>query len=49
MKAIGWYLDDKDLAQVSVNICDYEVSPLHVVFEEVCKDAKVERGGGVSE
>ncbi|CAI8045001.1 Formimidoyltransferase-cyclodeaminase [Geodia barretti] len=40
VKAIGWYLDDQDLAQVSINICDFQTTPLHVVFEEVCKDAK---------
>lgn len=26
---------------MSVNVCDSETTPLHVVFEEVCKDAKV--------
>ncbi|CAI8045000.1 Formimidoyltransferase-cyclodeaminase [Geodia barretti] len=44
VKAIGWYLDDQDLAQVSINICDFQTTPLHVVFEEVCKDAKVPSG-----
>jgi glutamate formiminotransferase/formiminotetrahydrofolate cyclodeaminase len=43
VKAIGWYLDDQNLAQVSVNICDFQTTPLHVVFEEVCKDAKEQR------
>ena len=41
VKAIGWYLDDEDLAQVSVNICDFKTTPLHIVYEEICKDAKV--------
>ena len=41
MKALGWYLDEQDLAQVSINLTDYEVTPLHVAFEECSKDAKV--------
>ena len=38
---MGWYIDEFQIAQVSVNILDHHVTPLHVVFEEVCKDAKV--------
>ena len=41
VQAIGWYIDEANLAQVSVNITDYEVTPIHSVFEEVVKDAKV--------
>ena len=41
VKAIGWYLDEHDLAQVSINLCDFETTPLHVVYEAVCHDAKV--------
>ena len=29
---------------MSVNVCDSETTPLHVVFEEVCRDAKVHVG-----
>lgn len=29
------------MAQVSTNILDYELTPLHVVYEEVCRGAKV--------
>ena len=42
MKALGWYLEEQDLAQVSMNLTDYEVTPLHVAFEECSKDAKVQ-------
>ena len=42
MKALGWYLEEQDLAQVSMNLTDYEVTPLHMAFEECSKDAKVE-------
>lgn len=40
LKGIGWYLDQYELAQVSMNLDNYQVTPLHRVFEEVKKDAK---------
>ncbi|XP_077131676.1 formimidoyltransferase-cyclodeaminase-like [Ranitomeya variabilis] len=40
VQAIGWYLQEENLAQVSVNILDYEMTPLHEVYEETHKDAK---------
>lgn len=45
MQAIGWYLEEANMAQVSVNITDFETTPIHVVFEEACKDAKVRVSG----
>jgi len=39
VKAIGWYIADFDIAQVSVNITDINATPLHKVFEEVKKRA----------
>ena len=38
-KAIGWYIDEYGIAQVSMNITDIAVTPLHVAFEEVCRAA----------
>lgn len=38
-KAIGWYIDEYGIAQVSMNITDIEQVPLHVAFDEVCKKA----------
>lgn len=38
-KAIGWYIDEYGIAQVSMNITDIDVTPLHVAFEEVCRCA----------
>ncbi|MBR6018430.1 MAG: glutamate formimidoyltransferase [Paludibacteraceae bacterium] len=38
-KAIGWYIDEYGIAQVSMNITDIEVTPLHVAFEEVSRAA----------
>ncbi|MDR1593378.1 MAG: glutamate formimidoyltransferase [Prevotellaceae bacterium] len=40
IKAIGWYIADFDIAQVSVNITDIHATPLYRVFEEVVKRAK---------
>ena len=41
VKALGWYLEEQDVAQVSMNLTDFETTPLHVAFEECCKDARV--------
>lgn len=38
-KAIGWFIEEYGIAQVSMNITDMNVTPLHVVFEEVCRAA----------
>lgn len=38
-KAIGWFLEEYGIAQVSMNITDMNVTPLHVAFEEVCRAA----------
>ena len=40
---MGWYLEEANMAQVSVNITDHEVTPIHAVYEEVSKLAKVEQ------
>ncbi len=39
-KAIGWYIDEYGIAQVSMNITDIEAAPLHKAFEEVCRAAE---------
>lgn len=38
-KAIGWYIDEYGIAQVSMNITDIAEVPLHVAFDEVCRKA----------
>lgn len=35
-KAIGWFIDEYKIAQVSMNITNINVTPLHVAFDEVC-------------
>lgn len=43
VKAIGWYIDEYKVAQVSINITRFRETPLHIVFEECYKSA-FERG-----
>ncbi|MGM9795850.1 MAG: glutamate formimidoyltransferase [Candidatus Aphodosoma sp.] len=38
-KAIGWYIDEYGIAQVSMNITDIKTTPFHVAFDEVCRCA----------
>ena len=38
-KALGWYIEEYGIAQVSMNITDIEATPLHVAFEEVSRAA----------
>ncbi|MBK9015264.1 MAG: glutamate formimidoyltransferase [Saprospiraceae bacterium] len=39
VKGIGWYIPEYGVAQVSMNLTNIEVTPLHVAFEECCKSA----------
>lgn len=39
-KAIGWYIDEYGIAQVSMNMTNLGVTPLHVAFDEVCRCAQ---------
>lgn len=39
-KAIGWYIEEFGIAQVSINLTDISVTPLHVAFEETCRKAE---------
>ena len=38
-KAIGWYIEDYGIAQVSMNITSIAVAPVHKCFDEVCRCA----------
>ena len=38
-KAIGWYIEEYGIAQVSMNMTDIGATPLHTAFEEVCRAA----------
>ncbi len=43
VKAIGWFIEEYGVAQISMNLTNINVTPLHVAFDEVCKKA-TERG-----
>jgi glutamate formiminotransferase len=36
---MGWWLEEANMAQVSLNLTDHDVTPIHLAYEEVCKDA----------
>ncbi|MGB9697261.1 MAG: glutamate formimidoyltransferase [Ignavibacteria bacterium] len=40
VKAIGWYVEEYKMAQVSINLDNYKITPPHIAFEECKKDAK---------
>jgi glutamate formiminotransferase/formiminotetrahydrofolate cyclodeaminase len=43
VKGVGWYIDEYDRAQVSLNLTDSSVSPMHEVFE-ACREEATSRG-----
>ncbi len=43
VKAIGWYIEEYGVAQISINLTNINITPVHVAFDEVCKKAE-ERG-----
>jgi len=46
-KAVGWYIDEYGLAQVSMNLTNFNETPPHIAFEETRKQAR-KRGVRVS-
>ncbi|MCB9246055.1 MAG: glutamate formimidoyltransferase [Flavobacteriales bacterium] len=40
VKAVGWYIEEYGIAQISANLTNFKVTPLHVFFEEVTKSAE---------
>lgn len=43
VKAIGWYIEEYGMAQISMNLTNYNITSIHQAFDEVCKKAQ-ERG-----
>lgn len=43
VKAIGWYIEEYGIAQISINLTNINITPVHIAFDEVCKKAN-ERG-----
>jgi glutamate formiminotransferase / formiminotetrahydrofolate cyclodeaminase len=40
VKAIGWFIKEYGIAQISMNLTNISVTPLHVAFDEVCRKAE---------
>lgn len=40
VKGIGWFIEEYGIAQVSMNLTDINVTPLHIAFDETCKSAE---------
>jgi len=40
VKAVGWYIEDYGVAQISINFTNYKTSPPHLVFDETIKEAE---------
>ncbi|MBM3310982.1 MAG: glutamate formimidoyltransferase [Candidatus Aminicenantes bacterium] len=40
VKAVGWYIEDYGRAQISINFTHFKVTPIHVVFDAVCREAE---------
>lgn len=41
VKAVGWFIEDYGIAQISINFTNYKISPPHLVFDEAIKEAEV--------
>ena len=39
VKAIGWFIEEYGIAQISINLTNINVTPMHIAFDEVCKKA----------
>ncbi|HRD01152.1 MAG TPA: glutamate formimidoyltransferase [Candidatus Saccharicenans sp.] len=40
VKAVGWYIDEYQIAQISINLTNYKITPPHIVFDEACRIAQ---------
>ena len=43
VKGIGWFIEEYGIAQLSLNLTDIDVTPMHIAFDEACKSS-AERG-----
>ncbi len=41
VKAIGWYIEEYAIAQISINLTNINITPVHIAFDEVCKKAEL--------
>ena len=40
VKAIGWFIKEYGVAQISMNLTNISITPLHIAFDEVCRKAE---------
>ncbi len=40
-RAIGWFIEEYGIAQISMNLTDISITPVHVAFDEVCEKARL--------
>lgn len=40
VKAIGWYIEEYGIAQISMNLTNINITPVHIAFDEVCRKAQ---------
>jgi len=40
VKAIGWYIEEYGIAQISINLTNISITPMHIAFDEACKKAE---------
>nr|MBA3901830.1 glutamate formimidoyltransferase [Bacteroidota bacterium] len=43
VKAVGWFIEEYGIAQISMNLTNINITPIHIAFDEVCNKA-AERG-----
>jgi len=41
VRAIGWFIEEYGIAQISMNLTDITVTPVHLAFDEVCEKARL--------
>ncbi|MCD4747038.1 MAG: cyclodeaminase/cyclohydrolase family protein, partial [Bacteroidales bacterium] len=39
-KAIGWFIEEYGVAQISMNLTDIDITPIHIAYDEVCRKAE---------
>lgn len=40
VKAIGWFIEEYNIAQISMNLTNYKITSVHQAFDEVCRSAQ---------
>lgn len=40
VKAIGWFIEEYGVAQISMNLTNINITPVHIAFDEVCRKAE---------